>query len=148
MPPLICVPGAPHKAVFLVTTPISFGMIKLSKGTYNLLAKHVGMSMNSVSHWLVVVIDRGLGPCYYYELMSDNMAPNALGKNYFRSGEISPRFIEKWSSCYFVGETTKPHEEIEMLGKPRPPPCFIIRDLGSDMEKAATTWSSTHTTMS
>ncbi len=43
---------ATSKAVFLVTMPISFGALELSRSTYELLAKHVGMSLNSVSHWL------------------------------------------------------------------------------------------------
>lgn len=118
MPPLVCTPGETHKAVFLITTPISFGVVKLSEGSYNLVAKHFGMSLDAVSHWLIAVIDRGLGPCHYYELMSDNMALNAIGKNYFRSGEISRNFIGVWSSCYYIGETTQPHEQIEQLGRP------------------------------
>jgi hypothetical protein len=43
MPPLACNPADPHKAVFLVTIPITFGRFKLSTNSYNLLAKHVGM---------------------------------------------------------------------------------------------------------
>jgi hypothetical protein len=117
MVPLDCDPGTDQKAVFLITTPIAFGPFELSKSTYKLLARHVGMSMNSVSHWLVAVIDRGFGTCYYYELMSDQMALNALGKNYFRTDEITPEFIATWSSCYYVGETTKSHEEVQNLGK-------------------------------
>ncbi|KAI1847916.1 hypothetical protein JX265_001923 [Neoarthrinium moseri] len=116
MPPLVCNPEESHKAVFLVTTPISFGKFELSKSTYKLLARHVGMSVDSVSHWLVAVIDRGFGSCFYYELMSDQMALNAIGKNYFRTEEITPGFIETWSSCYYVGETTKSHSEIQELG--------------------------------
>jgi hypothetical protein len=117
MVPLECDPDTSHKAVFLITTPILFGKFELSKSTYKLLARHVGMSLNSVSHWLVAVIDRGFGPCYFYELMSDQMALNALGKNYFRSEEIKPEFIATWSSCYYIGETTKSHDEIQALGK-------------------------------
>ncbi|KAI0127405.1 hypothetical protein BJ170DRAFT_683249 [Xylariales sp. AK1849] len=116
MLPLVCDPSTTHKAVFLLTMPISFGRFELSKSTYKLLARHVGMTQNSVSHWAVAVIDRGFGPCYYYELMSDQMALNALGKNYFRSEEVTPGFIETWSSCYYVGETTKSHQEIQDLG--------------------------------
>jgi hypothetical protein len=64
VPPLICSPQAYSRAVFLITTPIAFGKVEVSKRTYELLAKHVGMSMNSISHWAVVVVDRGLGPSY------------------------------------------------------------------------------------
>ncbi len=126
MPPLRCDAsadangpsgGGSSKAVFLVTMPISFGAIELSRNTYRLLAKHVGMSLNSVSHWAVCVVDRGLAqPSYCYDLMSDQMALNALGKNYFRVIEITPAFIATWSSCYYVGETTKSHDEIQDLG--------------------------------
>ncbi|KAI1212483.1 uncharacterized protein F4807DRAFT_416325 [Annulohypoxylon truncatum] len=116
MPPLECNPTASHKAVFLVTIPIEFGVFELSKNSYNLLAKHVGMSLNSVSHWALCVIDRSFKPSYCYDLMSDQLALNAIGKNYFRVAEIVPAYIETWSSCYYVGETTKSHQEIQELG--------------------------------
>jgi len=116
MPPLLYEPNLPGKAVFLITTPIAFGSFELSKHTYSLLAKHVGMSMNSVSHWALGVIDRGFGTCYCYDLMSDQMALNVLGKNYFRVTEVTPQIIQLWSSCYYIGETTKSHEEILELG--------------------------------
>ncbi|KAI1457700.1 hypothetical protein F4805DRAFT_427881 [Annulohypoxylon moriforme] len=116
MPPLECNPTTSHKAVFLVTIPIEFGVFELSKNSYNLLAKHVGMSLNSVSHWALCVIDRGFNPSYCYDLMSDQLALNALGKNYFRVAEIVAAYIETWSSCYYVGETTKSHQEIQELG--------------------------------
>ncbi|KAI0131696.1 hypothetical protein F4776DRAFT_155103 [Hypoxylon sp. NC0597] len=116
MPPLVWDPITSHRAVFLVTIPIEFGVFELSKNTYKLLAKHVGMSLNSVSHWALCVINRGFGLSYCYDLMSDQMALNAIGKNYFRVAEITAAFIETWSSCYYVGETTKSHEEIQQLG--------------------------------
>ncbi|KAI1450962.1 hypothetical protein F5Y02DRAFT_366484 [Annulohypoxylon stygium] len=116
MPPLECDPTSSHKAVFLVTIPIEFGVFELSKNSYNLLAKHVGMSLNSVSHWALCVIDRGFNPSYSYDLMSDQMALNAIGRNYFRVAEILTTYIETWSSCYYVGETTKSHHEIQELG--------------------------------
>ncbi|KAM6525941.1 hypothetical protein FSOLCH5_002068 [Fusarium solani] len=117
MAPLRCDPRSNHKAVFLVTTPISFGKFALSEASYKLLARHVGMSLNSVSHWAVCVIDRGLGKDYCYDLMSDRLELSALGKNYFRVAVITPEFIDTWSSCYYIGETTKSHQEIQDLGK-------------------------------
>ncbi|KAM0424397.1 hypothetical protein ACHAPT_010317 [Fusarium lateritium] len=114
---LRCDPSTHHKAVFLVTTPIAFGKFALSEASYKLLARHVGMSLNSVSHWAVCVIDRGLGNCYCYDLMSDRLELSALGKNYFRVAVITPEFIETWSSCYYIGETTKSHQEIQDLGR-------------------------------
>lgn len=69
VPRLICIPGTVHRAVFLITTPIAFGKVEVSRKTYDLLAKHVGMSMTSISHWAVVVVDRGLGSTYAYDLM-------------------------------------------------------------------------------
>ncbi|KAI1484154.1 hypothetical protein F4774DRAFT_364953 [Daldinia eschscholtzii] len=116
MPPLQWDPITPHKAVYLITTPIEFGKFQLSKNTYKLLAKHVGMSQNSVSHWALCVIDRSFNPSYCYDLMSDQLALNTLGKNYFRVTEITPEFIQKWTSCYYMGETTKSHEEIQAIG--------------------------------
>ncbi|KAI2472032.1 hypothetical protein F4781DRAFT_385040 [Annulohypoxylon bovei var. microspora] len=116
MPPLKCNPTTTHKAVFLVTIPIEFGTFELSKNSYNLLAKHVGMSLNSVSHWALCVIDRSFNPSYSYDLMSDQMALNAIGRNFFRVAEVAAEYIETWSSCYYVGETTKSHQEIQDLG--------------------------------
>jgi hypothetical protein len=116
VPPLICAPQAPGRAVFLITTPIAFGRIELSRKTYDLLAKHFGMSMNSISHWAVVVVDRGLGPTFAYDLMSDQLKVQMLMNNYFRVYEVTEEFISSWSSCYYVGETTMAHESIQRLG--------------------------------
>ncbi|KAF5024628.1 hypothetical protein F66182_3392 [Fusarium sp. NRRL 66182] len=116
MAPLKCNPREKQKAVFLVTTPIAFGILEVSQSSYKLLARHVGMSLNSVSHWAVCVIDRGLGKCYCYDLMSDRLELTMLGKNYFRVAVITPEFVDTWSSCYYIGETTKSHDEIQELG--------------------------------
>lgn len=117
MAPLRCNPRETQRAVFLVTTPISFGVLEVSQSSYKLLARHVGMSLNSVSHWAVCVIDRGLGKCYCYDLMSDRLELTMLGKNYFRVAVITEEFVETWSSCYYIGETTKTHEEIQAIGE-------------------------------
>ncbi|WZH47658.1 uncharacterized protein QYS62_008814 [Fusarium acuminatum] len=116
MAPLQCNPRETQKAVFLVTTPIAFGVLEVSQHSYKLLARHVGMSLNSVSHWAVCVIDRGLGKCYCYDLMSDRLELTMLGKNYFRVAVITPEFVDTWSSCYYIGETTKTHDEIQEIG--------------------------------
>ncbi|KAF5645889.1 uncharacterized protein FTJAE_2319 [Fusarium tjaetaba] len=42
-----CNPRETQRAVFLVTTPISFGVLEVSEASYKLLARHVGMSLNS-----------------------------------------------------------------------------------------------------
>jgi hypothetical protein len=118
MAPLQCNPRETQKAVFLVTTPIAFGVLEVSQHSYKLLARHVGMSLNSVSHWAVCVIDRGLGKCYCYDLMSDRLELTMLGKNYFRVAVITPEFVDTWSSCYYIGETTKTHDEIQEIGEP------------------------------
>ncbi|KAI2630710.1 hypothetical protein GGR54DRAFT_583830 [Hypoxylon sp. NC1633] len=109
-------PTASHRAVFLITTFIEFGRFELTKNTYKLLARHVGMSQGSISHWALCVVDRSLNPSYCYDLMSDQMALNAIGKNFFRVAEITTAFIATWSSCSYIGETTKTHEEIQALG--------------------------------
>ncbi|KAI1344473.1 hypothetical protein F5Y15DRAFT_112764 [Xylariaceae sp. FL0016] len=116
MPPLTFHPDTSHRAVFLVTIPISFGPFELSKQSYKLLARHVGMTLNSVSHWALCVIDRGFDACWCYDLMSDQMALNMIGKNVFRVNEVTAEATETWSSCYYVGETSQSHEEIMALG--------------------------------
>ena len=120
MAPLRYDPAADHKAVFLVTIPIAFGRFKLSEKAYDILAKHVGMSLGSVSHWALCVVDRSLGPSYCYDLMSDRLELTALGKNYFRVVEITQESIPTWNSCYYVGETTRSHAEIQDLGTSMP----------------------------
>jgi len=90
----------------------------------------------------LVVITRGLGSSYCYDLMSDRLELTMLGRNYFRVNEVTSDFIATWSSCYYVGETVKSHEEIEALGLPGPcprrvrePPLMPLQD--------TTTWPST-----
>ncbi|KAI0017398.1 hypothetical protein F4780DRAFT_782371 [Xylariomycetidae sp. FL0641] len=105
-----------RRAVFLVTMPISFGPFELTKQSYQLLARRVGMSLSSVSHWALCVVDRGPGPCWCYDLMSDQLAPGMLGKNVFRHYRLTVELVATWNSCYYVGETTRSHEEIVALG--------------------------------
>lgn len=116
MQPLTYTSDATTKAVFLVTTPIAFGKFELSERSYKLLARHVGMSLDSVSHWAVCVVDRGLGACWCYDLMSDRLELSMLGRNYFRVYEVEGEGVGAWSSCYYVGETRKTHEEIQEAG--------------------------------
>ena len=108
-----------NKAVFLVTLPIAFGRFELTRSTHRLLTRHLGMTMNSVSHWALCVVDRTPGaPSYAYDLMSDQLAPiNALGKNHFRVLDVTPDYIGTWTACYYVGETAKSHEVIQQLGR-------------------------------
>ncbi|KAH9886523.1 hypothetical protein F4778DRAFT_758138 [Xylariomycetidae sp. FL2044] len=115
MPPLIFDLDASHRAVFLVTVPIVYGGFDVSTKSYKLLAKHVGMSLDSVSHWALCVVDRGFGPCWCYDLMSDQLALSMLGKSYLRVYEATPEFIASWHSCVYMGESTKSHEEIQSL---------------------------------
>lgn len=115
--PLVYTRGTAHRAVLLVTTPIEFGPVELTKQSYRLLARHVGMSMNSICHWALCVIDRGAGKSYSYDLMSDRLELNMIGKNVFRVNEVTPEFVQTWSNAYYVGETTKSHEEIQALGE-------------------------------
>ncbi|KAH8907782.1 hypothetical protein BR93DRAFT_566181 [Coniochaeta sp. PMI_546] len=101
------------KAVLLVMTPIQLGTVQLSENIHGMLAKHVGMSLDSVSHWGLIVVDRSLCETNYcYELMSDQKTLNMLGKNYARSEEITAEMITTWKCCYYVGETTRSHSDI------------------------------------
>ncbi|KLU85692.1 hypothetical protein MAPG_04713 [Magnaporthiopsis poae ATCC 64411] len=115
--PLVYTRGTAQRAVLLVTTPIEFGPVELTKQSYRLLARHVGMSLSSVCHWALCVIDRGTGKSYSYDLMSDRLELNMIGKNIFRVNEVTPEFVQTWSNAYYVGETTKSHEEIQVLGE-------------------------------
>ncbi|KAJ8127742.1 hypothetical protein O1611_g5895 [Lasiodiplodia mahajangana] len=116
VPPLEYTADTRQRAVILATVPIMYGHFDVSRRSYHLLAKHVGMSLNSVSHWAICVVDRGLDTCWCYDLMSDQLSLAMLGKSYLRVYETTPEFIASWSSAYYVGETTKTHEEIQELG--------------------------------
>ncbi|KAI0409033.1 hypothetical protein F4802DRAFT_593883 [Xylaria palmicola] len=118
MPPLRYVAAADvrERAVILATVPIVYGPLDVSQRSYHLLAKHVGMSLSSVSHWAVCVVDRGFGPCWCYDLMSDQLSLSMLGKSYMRVYEATAELVATWTSAYYVGETTKTHEEIQELG--------------------------------
>ncbi|TGJ79514.1 hypothetical protein E0Z10_g9251 [Xylaria hypoxylon] len=105
-----------QRAVILATAPIVYGQFDVSQRSYHLLAKHVGMSLSSVSHWAICVIDRGFGACWCYDLMSDQLSLTMLGKSYLRVYEATAELVANWTSAYYVGETTKTHEDIQELG--------------------------------
>ncbi|KAJ2998449.1 hypothetical protein NUW58_g314 [Xylaria curta] len=116
MPSLKYSADARERAVILTTAPIVYGHFDVSRRSYNLLAKHVGMSLNSVSHWAICVVDRGFGACWCYDLMSDQVSLSMLGKSYLRVYEATADLVATWTSAYYVGETTKTHEKIQELG--------------------------------
>ncbi|KAB5559987.1 hypothetical protein GE09DRAFT_1115182 [Coniochaeta sp. 2T2.1] len=118
MDPLVYDSSSSTKAVLLVMTPIQLGTVQLSKNVHGMLAKHVGMSLDSVSHLGLIVVDRSMCETNYcYELMSDQKTLNMLGKNYARSEEITAEMVEAWKCCYYVGETTRSHDEVQNLGE-------------------------------
>lgn len=117
MPSLKFSADARQRAVILATVPIVYGHFDVSRQSYHLLAKHVGMSLSSVSHWAICVVDRGFGACWCYDLMSDQLSLAMLGKSYLRVYEATAELVAAWTSAYYVGETTKSHEEIQELGR-------------------------------
>lgn len=58
-------------AVLVATSAIDINGIKVTKLASKVLAKHAGLSLDSLSHWALVVVDRGDGASYLYDLMSD-----------------------------------------------------------------------------
>lgn len=58
-------------AVLVVTSPIDINGIKVTKLAAKILLKHTDLSLDSLSHWALVVVDRGDGVSYLYDLMSD-----------------------------------------------------------------------------
>lgn len=51
--------------------------------------KSAGLSLDSLSHWALVAVDRGEGTCYLYDLMSDQMLPTTkIMKNYRMSAHF------------------------------------------------------------
>lgn len=61
-------------AVLVATSPIDINGIKVTKLASKLLMKHTGLSLDSLSHWALVVVDRGDAVSYLYDLMSDRKA--------------------------------------------------------------------------
>ncbi|KAI1153998.1 hypothetical protein F4825DRAFT_448931 [Nemania diffusa] len=116
LPPLEYSADTRQRAVILATVPIVYGHFDVSQRSYHLLAKHVGMSLNSVSHWAICVVDRGFATCWCYDLMSDQLSLSMLGKSYLRVYEANAEIVASWTSAYYVGETTKAHEAIQELG--------------------------------
>lgn len=117
LPPLEYSADTRQRAVILATVPIVYGHFDVSQRSYHLLAKHVGMSLNSVSHWAICVVDRGFATCWCYDLMSDQLSLSMLGKSYLRVYEANAEIVASWTSAYYVGETTKAHEAIQELGR-------------------------------
>lgn len=71
------------RAVLVVTSAIDINGIKVTKLASKLLMKSAGLSLDSLSHWALVAVDRGEGTCYLYDLMSDQMLPTTkIMKNY------------------------------------------------------------------
>lgn len=83
-----------------------------------LLAKHAALSLDSLSHWALVVVDRGEGTCYLYDLMSDQMLPTTkIMRNYPRCFPVTEQMVESWTGASYIGETTRSHDEILEMGK-------------------------------
>ncbi|KAI0432519.1 hypothetical protein F5Y09DRAFT_301601 [Xylaria sp. FL1042] len=97
-----------QRAVILATVPIVYGHFDLSQRFYQLLAKHMGMGLNSVSYWAICVVDRGFGPCWCYDLMSDQLSLSMLAKSYLRIYEATAELVATWTSEYWVGRRRKP----------------------------------------
>lgn len=105
-------------AVLVITSAIDINGIKVTKLASRILAKHAGLSLDSLSHWALVVVNRGDEVCYLYDLMSDQMLPTTkLMKNYPRCFPVTEQMVETWTGASYIGETTKGHDEILDLGK-------------------------------
>ncbi|ROW09616.1 hypothetical protein VMCG_02384 [Cytospora schulzeri] len=106
-------PRCKTSAVLVVTSAIDINGIQVTKLASKLLAKHAALSLDSLSHWALVVVDRGDGTCYLYDLMSDQMLPTTkLMKNYPRCFPVTEQMVESWTGASYIGETTKGHDEI------------------------------------
>jgi hypothetical protein len=71
------------RAVLVATSAIDINGIQVTKLASKLLMKSAGLSLDSLSHWALVTVDRGEGTCYLYDLMSDQMLPTTkIMKNY------------------------------------------------------------------
>ncbi|ROW08022.1 hypothetical protein VPNG_06061 [Cytospora leucostoma] len=111
--PLEYNPRCKTSAVLVITSAIDINGIQVTKLASKVLAKHAGLSLDSLSHWALVIVDRGDGTCYLYDLMSDQMLPTTkLMKNYPRCFPVTQQMVESWTGASYIGETTKGHDEI------------------------------------
>lgn len=69
--PLEYNPRCKTSAVLVATSPIDINGIKVTKLAAKILLKHTDLSLDSLSHWALVVVDRGDAVSYLYDLMSD-----------------------------------------------------------------------------
>lgn len=69
--PLEYNPRCKTSAVLVATSAIDINGIQVTKLASKVLADKVGLSLDALSHWALVVVDRGEGVCYLYDLMSD-----------------------------------------------------------------------------
>ena len=100
-----------QKAVFLVTCSVE---VVSSNAIYKYVARRNGLSLASVSHWSVVVIDPRGYQSTRYDLMSETDMP----RNELRVAEVTPQIIEKWTQCTYIGWTTDTDAEIREKGRP------------------------------
>lgn len=70
-PPLEYTTRCNTSAVFVATSEIDINGIQVTKLASKILAKNAGLSLDALSHWALVVVNRGEGVCYLYDLMSD-----------------------------------------------------------------------------
>lgn len=135
--PLEYNPRCKTSAVLVATSAIDINGIKVTKLASKVLAKHAGLSLDSLSHWALVVVDRGDGVSYLYDLMSDRefhshlpllwsltnsrlleMLPTTkIMRNYPRCFPVTNEMIQSWTSLSYIGETTRTHDEILEMGK-------------------------------
>ncbi|KAK7712951.1 hypothetical protein SLS64_001441 [Diaporthe eres] len=93
-------------AVLVVTSAIDINGIKVTKLASKLLMKSAGLSLDSLSHWALVAVDRGEGTCYLYDLMSDQMLPTTKIMKNYPSRYISehPRYNLFEANCQNLAE--------------------------------------------
>ncbi|CAN8102818.1 unnamed protein product [Discula destructiva] len=103
-------------AVLIAVSEIDINGIKVTKLASKVLAKQAGLSLDALSHWALVIVDRGDGPCYLYDLMSDQLLPTTkVMKNYPRCFQVTEEMVASWTSCSYIGETTHTNDEIAGL---------------------------------
>ena len=106
------------KAVLLVTSDIEIHGIKLTRSAVHLFPRASDITVDSLSHWALCVVDRGPGDgqSWCYDLVSDQIILNMLGKSYARAYPVTEEMVTAWNSCSYMGETTHSHDEIKDLG--------------------------------
>ena len=107
-------PTVRTRAVYVVAQPVRFAGIDLTQMVHDNITREIGMSIEAVSHWGVLIINDETGEAFQWDLMSDNLLKPF--KNVVYRTPITAKLADRWSHFIEIGHTTKTDAEIKKIG--------------------------------